>query len=81
MTVLYVVLPLALLIAAAAVWGFSWAVRRGQFDDLDTPSQRMLLDDDPVVMDPLDAPASPDRLGEAPNSSPSTEPKQVSSKR
>ena len=48
MTVLFVVLPLALLIAAFALWGFSWAVRRGQFDDLETPSRRMLLDDDPL---------------------------------
>ncbi len=48
MTVLFLVLPLALLIAAAAVWGFAWAIRRGQFDDLETPSQRMLLDDDPL---------------------------------
>lgn len=52
MKILYVVLPLALLIAACAVWGFSWAIRRGQFDDLETPSQRMLLDDDPVSPDP-----------------------------
>ncbi|MGB0953983.1 MAG: cbb3-type cytochrome oxidase assembly protein CcoS [Planctomycetota bacterium] len=49
MTVLFVVLPLALLIAAAALWGFGWAVKRGQFDDLETPGRRMLLDDDPVV--------------------------------
>ena len=81
MTVLYVVLPLALLIAAAAVWGFSWAVRRGQFDDLDTPSQRMLLDDDPVAMGPLDDPASADRLGEAPRPGLSVDPNELSSKR
>lgn len=49
MTVLFVVLPLALLIAAAALWGFGWAVKRGQFDDLETPGRRMLLDDDPVA--------------------------------
>lgn len=51
MTVLFVVLPLALLIAAAALWGFGWAVKRGQFDDLETPGRRMLLDDDPVSPD------------------------------
>jgi cbb3-type cytochrome oxidase maturation protein len=55
MTVLFVVLPLALLIAAAALWGFGWAVKRGQFDDLETPGRRMLLDDDPVATEEEEA--------------------------
>ncbi len=46
MTVLYVVVPLALLLAGGAVAAFIWAVRRGQFDDLDTPPVRMLHDDE-----------------------------------
>ena len=29
-----------------AVWAFFWAVRSGQFDDLDTPAVRILLDDE-----------------------------------
>ena len=45
MSVLYLVLPLALVIAAVAVWAFVWSVRGGQFDDLDTPAIRMLHDD------------------------------------
>jgi len=46
MNVLFVVIPLALVIVAAAVAAFVWAARGGQFDDLDTPPQRMLNDDD-----------------------------------
>ena len=46
MSILYLVLPLALVIVAAAVVAFSWAARRGQFDDLETPALRMLHDDD-----------------------------------
>ncbi len=46
MSVIYVVLPLALVIGAIAVGAFIWAVRRGQYDDLDTPSVRILFDDD-----------------------------------
>lgn len=46
MSVIYIVLPLALLVVAVAVGAFVWATRRGQFDDLDTPSLRMLHDDD-----------------------------------
>lgn len=45
MSVLYIVLPLALLIVGIAVTAFVWAARRGQFDDLDTPAVRVLHDD------------------------------------
>jgi cbb3-type cytochrome oxidase maturation protein len=44
---IFVLLPLALLIAAIAVGFFIWAARSGQFDDLDTPAVRMLFDDPP----------------------------------
>jgi cbb3-type cytochrome oxidase maturation protein len=46
MSVIYIVLPLAVLLAGAAVWGFIWATRGGQYDDLDTPPLRMLHDDE-----------------------------------
>ncbi|MEO0482131.1 MAG: cbb3-type cytochrome oxidase assembly protein CcoS [Planctomycetota bacterium] len=51
MSVLFVVIPLALVIAAVAVGAFVWVVRTGQFDDLDSPPVRMLFDDDPVRPD------------------------------
>ena len=47
MSVLYVVLPLALVIVAAAVGAYVWAARRGEFDDLTTPAMRVLHDDEP----------------------------------
>ncbi len=46
MSVLFIVIPLAIVIALAALGTFFWAVRGGQFDDLDTPSSRMLHDDE-----------------------------------
>ena len=46
MSVLYVVLPIALLLAAAAVAAFIWAVRSGQMDDMDTPAMRVLHDEE-----------------------------------
>ncbi|HEX6942863.1 MAG TPA: cbb3-type cytochrome oxidase assembly protein CcoS [Gemmatimonadaceae bacterium] len=45
MSVIFLVLPLALLIVAAAVWAFVWATRRGQYDDLETPAIRAVQDD------------------------------------
>jgi cbb3-type cytochrome oxidase maturation protein len=46
MSILYVLIPLALLLLGAAVWAFFWAVGSGQFDDLDTPAVRIVMDDD-----------------------------------
>ncbi len=45
MSVLYLVVPLAVAVVALALGAFVWATREGQFDDLDTPSVRMLNDD------------------------------------
>jgi cbb3-type cytochrome oxidase maturation protein len=45
-SIVYLVLPLALVIVFAAVMAFVWAARRGQFDDLETPALRMLHDDE-----------------------------------
>ena len=47
MTALYLVLPLALIVAASAVGAFAWTVRSGQLDDVDTPPRRILFDDEP----------------------------------
>jgi cbb3-type cytochrome oxidase maturation protein len=49
MELIYVLLPLALLMAGLAVALFVWAVRKGQFDDLETPAVRMLFEDEPAA--------------------------------
>lgn len=46
MSVLWVALPVALMMAAGAVAAFLWVVRSGQLDDLETPPIRILLDDE-----------------------------------
>jgi cbb3-type cytochrome oxidase maturation protein len=45
-TALYLVLPLALVIAGTAVAAFIWVVRSGQLDDVDTPPRRILFDEE-----------------------------------
>ena len=45
MTVMFLVLPVALLFSGAAVVAFLWSARNGQLDDLDTPPLRVLRDD------------------------------------
>jgi cbb3-type cytochrome oxidase maturation protein len=46
MSSLYLLIPLALVLLTLSVWAFFWAVRRGQFDDLESPALQILLDDD-----------------------------------
>ncbi len=46
MSVIYIVLPLALVLGGAALAAFLWAVKRGQFEDLETPAIRVALEDD-----------------------------------
>ena len=54
MSVIFVVLPLALVLVGVAVAAYVWAAKRGQFDDLDTPALRMLHDDDATTSKPKD---------------------------
>ncbi len=46
MSILYLLIPLGLLLLGLAVAAFFWAVGAGQFDDLDSPAMRVVLDDD-----------------------------------
>jgi cbb3-type cytochrome oxidase maturation protein len=45
MIVLFIVLPLALVLAGGAILAFIWSIRQGQLDDLSTPAVRLLGDD------------------------------------
>lgn len=46
MEILKMLIPMALFLGSFFVFLFIWATKSGQFDDLDTPSKRMLFDDD-----------------------------------
>lgn len=48
MDLIYIILPLALVLATFALVAFIWAARSGQFDDLETPGRRVLFDDVPA---------------------------------
>ena len=43
---IFIALPLALFIAAIGVAACIWATRCGQFDDLETPALRVIVEDD-----------------------------------
>jgi len=44
--ILLILIPLALTLGLLGLAGFLWALRSGQFDDLDGAAQRILFDDD-----------------------------------
>ena len=46
MSILYLIIPLSILLVMVIIWIFLWAVRSGQFDDLEGPAHRILMDDD-----------------------------------
>ena len=55
MVVLYLLIPLAVILMGVAIWAFIWSVKSGQFDDMEGPAHRILMDDD----DPRIPPARP----------------------
>lgn len=46
MSIIYIMIPLALLLVALAIWAMIWAVRSGQFDELESHGWTPILDDD-----------------------------------
>ena len=48
MEIIYLLIPLSLVLVGVIVWAFFWAVRSRQFDDLEGPAHRILMDDDDV---------------------------------
>jgi cbb3-type cytochrome oxidase maturation protein len=46
MDIIYLLLPVALIIVLVIIGIFFWAVRSDQFDDLEGPAYRILMDDD-----------------------------------
>ena len=55
MNVLYVLVPLALILAAVGVAAFVWSVRSGQFEDVETPGLRVLFEEETSATDPVDS--------------------------
>ena len=46
MDILYLLIPLSLVFVAVIAVVFLWAVKNGQFEDLEGPAHRILMDDE-----------------------------------
>jgi len=46
MSIIYVLIPIAMIFVAIAVWVFFWAVKSDQYEDLDREGINILFDED-----------------------------------
>jgi len=65
MNVLLVLIPVALLLGAIGLAAFLWAMKSGQFDDLDGAAARILNEDEPAGDGAQAEAAITDRRGNA----------------
>jgi len=49
MSVLYVALPVAILLGGAALIACLYCIRTGQYDEMESSSMRILIDDKPIA--------------------------------
>ena len=66
MTVLYILIPVAILLVGVAILVFNWAVNSGQYDDLDGPAHSILFDDEEPVQPPVEPPPTTPGQGSTP---------------
>jgi cbb3-type cytochrome oxidase maturation protein len=50
MEILIILIPLALLLGGFFIFSFIWSARNGQYDDLETPRFRMLLEENKKIL-------------------------------
>lgn len=59
MDILYLLIPISLVIVAIIGIGLLWAVKHGQFEDMEGPAHRILMDDDEYKPHPPQPPEKP----------------------
>lgn len=64
---LYLLIPISLLILAGGIGIFFWAVKSGQYDDVDREGERILYDDDEIPAPAKKADASPVKTEDSEN--------------
>lgn len=67
MEILYLLIPISLVLVFLIAGIFLWAVKTGQFDDLEGPGYRILMDDDlPHAVAPIQVSGSGTQVEDAP---------------
>ena len=65
MNMVYLLIPLALMLVGVAAWALIWAIRSGQFEDLESQGWSVVLDDDEKPPPGPDEPGKDDNTKEA----------------
>ena len=65
MNMVYLLIPLALMLVAVAAWALIWAIRSGQFEDLESQGWSVVLDDDEKPPPGPDEPEGDDNAKDA----------------
>jgi len=65
MNMVYFLIPLALMLVGVAAWALIWAIRSGQFEDLESQGWSVVLDDDERPPPGLGGPEGDDDAKEA----------------
>lgn len=52
MDIIYLLVPISVVLVGVIVWAFLWAVRRGQFDDLERHGHDIFHEDDAPLAPP-----------------------------
>lgn len=46
MGILFMLVPLSMIVLAILIWAAFWAIRNNQYEDMEGPAHRILMDDD-----------------------------------
>ena len=46
MEIVTLLISLALILVVVVIWAFFWAVKSGQFDDMEGPAHRIIMEED-----------------------------------
>jgi len=44
--ILFILVPLSMIVLAILIWAAFWAIRNNQYEDMEGPAHRILMDDD-----------------------------------
>ncbi|MGF2735120.1 cbb3-type cytochrome oxidase assembly protein CcoS [Marinobacter sp. DUT-1] len=69
MQIVMVLVPLMLILVAVGIALFAWAVKNGQYDDVEGPAHRILYDDDKDMIPREARTDKPEHEGEEPEQS------------
>jgi cbb3-type cytochrome oxidase maturation protein len=49
MDIIFLLIPIALVLVGLIVWALMWAIKSGQFDDMEGPAHQILMEEDTLV--------------------------------